>query len=60
MGREAIPFFKGKKMETVNEFCERFIDDMNQVEIDQKSEFDENFWKGVNFTLDMLKERYKN
>ena len=44
-------------MENVNEFCERFIDDMNQVVIDQKDEFEENFWKGVNFTIEMLKSR---
>lgn len=60
MGREAIPFLMGAKMENVKEFCDRFIEDMEQVEIDQKDEFTEDFWKGVKFTLEMIRERLKN
>lgn len=47
-------------MKNVKEFCDRFIEDMEQVEIDQKDEFTEDFWKGVNFTLEMIRVRLKN
>ena len=60
MGRKAIPFIMGAKMENIKDFYKRFIEDMEQVEIDQKDEFTENFWKGVNFTVDMIRERLKN